>query len=109
MKRGLGVLAVAVVLMFLANSVLAADVVELTLWHHEAPAHRVKAIQDVINRFEEENPGVRIRQEVVSWDDAYGERFRSSKWHSSGPAVGHSRAQHRRLPGGRHPAADGRR
>lgn len=72
MKRGLGVLAVAVVLMFLANSVLAADVVELTLWHHEAPAHRVKAIQDVINRFEEENPGVRIRQEVVSWDDAYG-------------------------------------
>ena len=27
--------------------------VELTFWHHEAPSHRVRAIQNAIDAFEE--------------------------------------------------------
>jgi multiple sugar transport system substrate-binding protein len=45
--------------------------VEITFWHHEAPAHRVAAFQDVIDRFQRENPNIRVKQEVVMWGDAW--------------------------------------
>ena len=45
--------------------------VELTFWHHEAPAHRVAAFQQVINLFEKENPNITVKQEVVGWGDAW--------------------------------------
>ena len=57
--------------LMLVGMATAEDVTEITFWHHEAPAHRVKAIQEVINLFEAENPNIRVYQEVVSWDDAY--------------------------------------
>lgn len=45
--------------------------VEITFWHHEAPAHRVAAFQEVIDRFQKENPNIRVKQEVVMWGDAW--------------------------------------
>ncbi len=62
---------VIIVSLLLGGMALAQDVTEVTFWHHEAPAHRVKAIEEVLNMFEEEHPGVDIKQEVVSWGDAY--------------------------------------
>ncbi|GAF74575.1 unnamed protein product, partial [marine sediment metagenome] len=43
------------------------EVVELTFWHHEAPAHRVAAFQEVIDMFEAEHPDIKVTQEVVMW------------------------------------------
>jgi multiple sugar transport system substrate-binding protein len=48
-----------------------AEVVEITMWHHEAAAHRVAAIQKAIDTFNEENPDVYVVQEVVMWEDAW--------------------------------------
>lgn len=45
--------------------------VTLTFWHHEPPAHRVKAFQTVIDKFTEINPNIEVKQEVVTWDDAW--------------------------------------
>ena len=47
------------------------EVVELTFWHHEAPAHRVAAFQEVIDLFEKEYPNIKVEQEVVMWGDAW--------------------------------------
>ncbi|MBS6644519.1 MAG: sugar ABC transporter substrate-binding protein [Clostridiaceae bacterium] len=43
---------------------------ELVLWHHETPAHRIKAWQAVMDGFMAENPGIKVTQEAVLWDDA---------------------------------------
>ena len=45
--------------------------ISITFWHHEPPAHRVKAFQMVIDKFMEENPNVQVTQEAVPWDDAW--------------------------------------
>ncbi|MCK5093176.1 MAG: extracellular solute-binding protein, partial [Spirochaetes bacterium] len=45
--------------------------VEITFWHHEAPAHRVAAFQKMIDIFEDENPDIKVTQEVVMWGDAW--------------------------------------
>ena len=45
--------------------------VEITFWHHEAPAHRVAAFQDVIDSFQREYPNISLAQEVVMWGDAW--------------------------------------
>lgn len=47
------------------------EVIKLTFWHHEAPAHRVAAFQKVIDLFEEEYPNIKVEQEVVMWGDAW--------------------------------------
>jgi multiple sugar transport system substrate-binding protein len=48
-----------------------AEKVEITFWHHEAPAHRVAAFQEVIDSFQQENPNISLDQEVVMWGDAW--------------------------------------
>lgn len=45
--------------------------VQITFWHHEAPAHRVAAFQKVIDSFQRENPSISLNQEVVMWGDAW--------------------------------------
>ena len=45
--------------------------IEITFWHHEAPAHRVAAFQDVIDSFQREYPNISLAQEVVMWGDAW--------------------------------------
>ncbi|RXG62962.1 hypothetical protein ES695_19550, partial [Candidatus Atribacteria bacterium 1244-E10-H5-B2] len=47
------------------------EIIELTFWHHEAPAHRVAAFQEVIDLFEAEYPNINVTQEVVMWGDAW--------------------------------------
>ncbi len=47
------------------------EVVKLTFWHHEAPAHRVAAFQKAIDLFEQEFPNIKVEQEVVMWGDAW--------------------------------------
>ena len=47
----------------------AEGVIELTVWHHEPPAHRVKAWQGVIDDFMAKNPDIKVTQEVVLWGD----------------------------------------
>lgn len=47
------------------------DVIEISFWHHEAPAHRIAAFQRVADMFEEENPDIRVSQEVILWGDAW--------------------------------------
>ncbi|MCX6090664.1 MAG: sugar ABC transporter substrate-binding protein [Atribacterota bacterium] len=44
---------------------------DITFWHHEAPAHRVAAFQKVIDLFMKENPDINLKQEVVMWGDAW--------------------------------------
>ncbi|MFW6421218.1 MAG: ABC transporter substrate-binding protein [Candidatus Bipolaricaulota bacterium] len=55
----------------LAVGTAAQDQVELTFWHHEAPSHRVQAFQEVIERFNDSHPEITVKQEVVSWGDAW--------------------------------------
>ncbi len=45
--------------------------VEITIWHNETPAHRVDAIQQVLDGFNEENPDIHVEQEVIGWGDAW--------------------------------------
>lgn len=45
--------------------------ISITFWHHEPPAHRVKAFQDVIDKYMELHPNVQVAQEAVPWDDAW--------------------------------------
>ena len=45
--------------------------IEITFWHHEAPAHRVAAFQKVIDLFQDQNPNIKVTQEVVMWGDAW--------------------------------------
>lgn len=53
--------------------------VKLTFWHHEAPSHRVKAFQEVINKFNESHPNITVQQEVVSWGDAWSKTLSAIK------------------------------
>ena len=71
-KKSLGLIGVMVgMLVFIPLLSLAQEKVELVYWHHEAPAHRVAAHQQVIDLFEKEYPNIKIRQEVVMWGDAW--------------------------------------
>ncbi|MEM1574121.1 MAG: sugar ABC transporter substrate-binding protein [Candidatus Methanomethylicaceae archaeon] len=45
--------------------------VSLTFWHHEAPAPRVAAFQAVIDEFMREHPNIEVKQEVITWGDAW--------------------------------------
>ena len=45
--------------------------ISITFWHHEPPAHRVKAFQQVIDKYMELHPNVQVTQEAVPWDDAW--------------------------------------
>lgn len=47
------------------------EVIEIVFWHHEAPAYRVAAFQQVIEAFQREYPNIRVRQEVVPWGEAW--------------------------------------
>jgi len=44
---------------------------QLTLWHMEARPTRVKAIEELVNSFNQENPDIQIKVEVQSWGDVY--------------------------------------
>jgi multiple sugar transport system substrate-binding protein len=71
-KKSLGLIGMMVgILVFIPLLSSAQEKVELTYWHHEAPAHRVAAHQQVIDLFEKEYPDIKIRQEVVMWGDAW--------------------------------------
>ncbi|MCK4523006.1 carbohydrate ABC transporter substrate-binding protein, partial [Candidatus Aerophobetes bacterium] len=52
-------------------TIWAQETTQLTYWHHEAPAHRVAAHQQVIDLFQKEHPDIKITQEVVMWGDAW--------------------------------------
>lgn len=45
--------------------------VTITFWHHEAPAHRVAAFQAIADRFQEQNPNIKVKQQVIMWGDAW--------------------------------------
>lgn len=62
---------VVIILLCIPLLSVAQETVELTYWHHEAPAHRVAAHQKVIDLFEKEYPNIKIHQEVVMWGDAW--------------------------------------
>lgn len=47
------------------------EIITLNFWHHEAPAHRVAAIQQAIDLFEKEFPNIKVKQDVVMWGDAW--------------------------------------
>jgi multiple sugar transport system substrate-binding protein len=47
----------------------AAAQIQVAFWHMETPPHRVAAFQRVIDEFNASRPGVRVRQETVSWGD----------------------------------------
>jgi len=65
-----------VILLLIPWCVLAAggkkeEKISITFWHHEPPAHRVKAFQDVIDRYMAQHPNVQVTQEAVPWEDAW--------------------------------------
>jgi ABC-type glycerol-3-phosphate transport system substrate-binding protein len=70
-KRGAWILVVVLCSFLLVSVSWAQDAIEITFWHHEAPAHRVAAFQKAIDLFMKENPGIRVTQEVVMWGDAW--------------------------------------
>jgi len=72
-KRSLSIIGgiLILVLTISGTGTLAQKTTELTFWHHEAPAHRVAAFQQVIDLFEEKNPDVKVTQEIVMWGDAW--------------------------------------
>ena len=72
-RRGVGGIGIIVFLVMfsLPTATWAQKTVELTYWHHEAPAHRVAAHQQVIDLFEKEYPNIKIHQEVIMWGDAW--------------------------------------
>lgn len=65
------VLLISVGLIFTGLATFAQAKTTITFWHHEPPAHRVKAFQKVIDMFMEKNPDVQVIQEVVTWEDAW--------------------------------------
>jgi multiple sugar transport system substrate-binding protein len=74
MKRFKTVVLWAVLLsvVFAGAPVLAADKpLQLTLWHMEARPTRMKAIEDLLNQFNQENPDLHVNVEVQSWGDVY--------------------------------------
>jgi len=67
----LWVLLISMGLVFIGSTVFAQAKTTITFWHHEPPAHRVKAFQRVIDMFMERNPDIQVVQEVVTWEDAW--------------------------------------
>lgn len=67
----LSVLLVSVGLGFVGLTTFSQAKTTITFWHHEPPAHRVKAFQKVIDMFMEVNPDIQVVQEVVTWEDAW--------------------------------------
>ena len=65
------VLMLAVIAILLSSAAAWAAPVELTFWHHEAPAHRVAAFQKVADLFQAQNPNIKLTQEVIMWGDAW--------------------------------------
>ena len=51
--------------------VAGADKQQITLWHMEARPTRIKAIEDVVNAFNQANQDIQIKVEVQSWGDVY--------------------------------------
>jgi len=45
--------------------------VELVLWHQETPPNRVKRYQEIIDRFNQTHPTIRVRQEVQDWSTIF--------------------------------------
>ncbi|MCK4926579.1 extracellular solute-binding protein, partial [Candidatus Aerophobetes bacterium] len=71
-KKSLALVGVMVGLLVVVPGLcLAQEKVELTFWHHEAPAHRVAAFQQAIDLFEKEYPDIKVNQEIVMWGDAW--------------------------------------
>jgi len=72
MKKGILILMVFVLTVVLGSITFAQNQpLEITFWHHEAPAHRVAAFQKVIDLFMKEYPNINLKQEVVMWGDAW--------------------------------------
>jgi multiple sugar transport system substrate-binding protein len=67
--KGIGCLVVGFLVVLVVG--LGQQQIELVFWHHEAPAYRVAAFQQVIDAFQRENPGIRVRQEVVPWGETW--------------------------------------
>lgn len=44
---------------------------QITLWHMEARPTRMKAIEELVDKFNRENPDIGIKVEVQSWGDVY--------------------------------------
>jgi ABC-type glycerol-3-phosphate transport system substrate-binding protein len=64
------VVLLAAAMIFVAPAAMAQKT-SITFWHHEAPAHRVAAFQDVLDRFMKQYPNITVKQEVVMWGDAW--------------------------------------
>ena len=54
-----------------------AKVIELTLWHQESPPRRVEAFQKIIDRFNTENPTIKVIQAPQSWAEIYAKLYAS--------------------------------
>ena len=45
--------------------------VDIKIWHMEQPPHRVKVFQEVIDQFNQNNPDIFVKQQVLDWMNAY--------------------------------------
>jgi multiple sugar transport system substrate-binding protein len=46
-------------------------VTEITLWHMEEPPNRVQRFNEIIDKFNQANPDIKVKAQVQSWGDAY--------------------------------------
>jgi len=44
---------------------------QLTFWHMEARPTRIKAYEEIVNKFNQENPDLNIKVEVQNWGDVF--------------------------------------
>jgi multiple sugar transport system substrate-binding protein len=70
------VLAVTVLCFFSVPTAMAkVKTIDLTVWHQETPPNRVNAFQKVIDKFNAEHPGIRVKQETFSWGVIHSKLF----------------------------------
>ena len=50
---------------------VAAEKVEVTIWHMEQPPHRVDLFQEVIDEFNKQNSDIYVKQQVIDWMNKY--------------------------------------
>lgn len=68
-KIGMGICVVLVSIGIITS--FAYSKTTLTFWHHEGASYRMEAFQKVLDKFESDNPDVRVIQEAIPWGDTW--------------------------------------
>ncbi len=68
--KGVSILVFLIICFVSVRWVYASSSVEIRVWHMENIPQRVEIFQGIIDRFNEQNPGIKLKQEVLVWGTA---------------------------------------